>query len=128
MGWFTRKPNAALQAEFVEVAKDAFTMFGSAIEHKTTNPLRSKPHEVLDLTVEENRDAIRAELVRIIHDYGLEGCNEEEISEVRLKPVSPETPTGPVEAGNCNRRTFVCIRDEQYKLDCQKILRGFSAV
>jgi hypothetical protein len=90
MGWFTRKPNRALQAEFVEVAKDAFTMFGSAIEHKTTNPLRGKPHDVLDLTVEENRDAIRTELVRIIHDYGLEGCNEEEISEVRLKSLSLE--------------------------------------
>jgi hypothetical protein len=74
----------------VEAAKTAFTIFRSAIEQKTTSPMKGKPHAVLQLTCEENRDAIRNELVRIIHDYGLEGCKEEEISEVRLKPLSLE--------------------------------------
>lgn len=94
MGWFTRKPSRALLAEFVEAAKTAFTIFRSAIEQKTTSPIKGKPHAVLQLTCEENRDAIRNELVRIIHDYGLEGCKEEEIGEVRLKPLSLELQQG----------------------------------
>jgi hypothetical protein len=85
MRLFARKPSRALVAEFVKQANGVLNIFGYALQQKTTNPAAGD--DALDLTVEENRDAIRDELVRIIREYRLEGCKEAEIGGVRLIPL-----------------------------------------
>jgi len=87
MSLFTRKPGRTLQAELVKQANGALNIFGHALQFKTTNPAIGRADDALDLTVRENRDAIRDELVRIIHEYGLEGCKEAEIGGARLVPI-----------------------------------------
>lgn len=87
MRLFARKPSRALEAEFVKQAKGVLCIFGCALQLKTTNPAADKGDDALDLTVKDNRDSIRDELVRIIREHGLEGCNEAEIGGARLIPL-----------------------------------------
>ena len=91
MPLFARKPSRALEAEFVKQANFVLNIFGHALQLKTTNPAEGKEDETLDLTVKENRDAIRDELVRIIREYRLEGCREAEIGGARLIPLMMES-------------------------------------
>ncbi len=72
MRLFARKPSRALVAEFVKQANGVLNIFGYALQRKTTNP--AVGDDALDLMAEENRDAIRDELVRIIREYRLEAC------------------------------------------------------
>ena len=85
MGLFTRKPSRGIEDEMVNLANGALSVFGYALQHKTTNP--GLDGEELDLTVKENRNAIRHELVRIINECGLKGCSEIEIGGERLVPI-----------------------------------------
>ena len=88
MGLFTPKPDRATQAEYMKQANNAVNIFGVALQRQVTTP--SVGQEPIDLTVQENRDAIRDELTRIIREYGLEGCTEMEIGGVRLVPLSKD--------------------------------------
>jgi hypothetical protein len=77
-------------------ANGAANVFGLALQLKTTNPAIGKEDDALDLTVKENRDGIRDELVRIIHEYGLEGCKEAEIGGARLIPIVMDQSKPPI--------------------------------
>lgn len=77
MRLFVRRPGRALEAEFAKQANGVLNIFGYALQQKSTNP--AVGNDALDLTVEENRDAIRDELVRIIRECRLEGCSEAEV-------------------------------------------------
>lgn len=88
MGLFTRKPSRGHQAELVKQANSALQIFGHALQFKETIPAAGAEDDALDLTTKENRDAIRDELVRIIQEYGLEGCKEAEIGGARLVPLA----------------------------------------
>jgi hypothetical protein len=70
-------------------------LLGYALIYKKTNP----PAEgaSLDLTIKENRDAVREELVRLIREYQLSGCTEAEIGSVRLVPIAMVQPKPAVE-------------------------------
>lgn len=94
MGWFTPKPGRTLQAELLKQATGAQNIFGIALHRKTTNP--AKGQDPLDLTIKENRDAIRDELVRVIREYGLEGCREAEIGGARLIPITMDKSKPPI--------------------------------
>lgn len=85
MGWFSPKPSRALQAELMKQANGALNILGIPLLHGVTNPAQG--HEPLDLKQPETRTAIRDELVRIIQDFGLEGCKELEIGGARLIPL-----------------------------------------
>ena len=77
-------------------AQGALNIFGCAVEHRRTNPAKGNEDAVIDLTLKENRDAIRQKLVHIIHQYGLEGCNETEIGAVRLIPLVKDKSKSPI--------------------------------
>lgn len=94
MGWFTPKPDRTLQAELLKQANGALSIFGAALQQKTNNP--AKGQDPLDLTIEENRTAIRDELIRIITDFGLEGCKEAEIGGARLIPIVSDKSKPPI--------------------------------
>jgi hypothetical protein len=96
MGLFTRKPDRGLKAELEKQAVGALNIFGHALQMKKTNAPAGKEHEAIDLTIEENRDAIRNEIVRVIHDYGLEGCKESEIGGARLMPIVMDQSKSPI--------------------------------
>lgn len=97
MGLFTRKPNRALQAEFMKQANQALVMFGYALEFKKTIPRDGMEHEALDLTTKKNRDAIRDKLVHLIREHQLSGCTEAEIGGVRLVPLAMKHSKPPIE-------------------------------
>ena len=90
MGLFTRKPSRDLAAELTRQAASATAIFAYALKHKKSMPRDRWPDEGLDLTVRENRNAIRDELIRIILDYGLEGCPDKEIGGARLVPLASD--------------------------------------
>ena len=87
MGLFTRKPSRGLSKDLIKHANGAMNILGYALTTKKTNSRAQNPDEVLDLTAQENRDAIRSELVRIVREFRLEGCTEVEIDSDRLMPV-----------------------------------------
>ena len=55
------------------------SIFEHALTTKRTYSRTENPDEELDLTIQGNRDAIRSEVVRIVREFGLEGCTEVEI-------------------------------------------------
>lgn len=71
MGFFTKKPDGELQAEFVKQATGALTWFGHALQFKKTNPRKGLEDESIDLLQRENRDAIRSGLIRLIAENNL---------------------------------------------------------
>ncbi len=97
MGLFTRKPNRALQAEFIKQATNTVNWFGCALRDKETNPRAGMEDAAVDLTIQDNRDAIRDELVRLIRQHQLPGCTEAEISGIRLLPLAMEQSRTPIE-------------------------------
>ena len=97
MGLFSKKPNRAIQAEFIKQANGAMNWFGVALRSKKTNPPSEKEDLALDLTVKENREAIREELVRLIREHGLAGCTEAEIGGDRLLALRKQHEKSPVE-------------------------------
>jgi hypothetical protein len=97
MGLFSRKPDRGLQAELAKQANGARNLLGYALIHKETNPPAGVEGAALDLTIKENRDAVRDELVRLIREHQLSGCTEAEIGGVRLVPLAMMQPKAPVE-------------------------------
>lgn len=97
MGLFSRKPDQALQAELARQAGQVFNWFGSALRFKKAGPPVGMEDAALDLTVKENRDAIRNELVRLIREHRLAGCTEREIGGKRLEAVARKWPRSPLE-------------------------------
>lgn len=87
MGLFSRGPDRATQAELLKQARNSTNWFGFALMHKRTN---APDESSIDLTVEENRIAIRREVVRLIQEYQLMGCTEAEIGGDRLVPLSKD--------------------------------------
>jgi nitrogen-specific signal transduction histidine kinase len=71
MGLFSRKPDRGLEAELAKQASGARNLLGYALTHKKTNPPAGMEGAALDLTIKENRDAIRDELVRLIREHQL---------------------------------------------------------
>lgn len=97
MGFFSKKPNRALQAEFIKQANQALGLFGRALETKETAPQDGMEDSAFDLTVKKNRDAIREELVRLIREQGLTGCTEGEIGGRRLVSLAMQQTRPPLE-------------------------------
>jgi hypothetical protein len=97
MGFFSKKPNRALQAEFIKQANNAVNWFGTALQSKKTSSLTGMDDSTLDLTVKGNRDAIREGLVHLIREHGLTGCTEGEIGGRRLVPLAMQQTRSPLE-------------------------------
>ncbi len=97
MGLFTRKPNRALQAEFSKQATNVVNWFGCALRDKETNPRAGMEDAAVDLTIQDNRDAIKDELIRLIRQHQLQGCTEAEIGGIRLLPLVMDQSRTPIE-------------------------------
>ncbi len=96
MGLFTRKPNRALQAEFIKQANHTLNLFGYALRFKKTIPPAGMEDAALDLTIKENREGIGDELVDLIREHQLSGCTEAEIGGTRLIPLAMDQSKPPL--------------------------------
>jgi hypothetical protein len=110
VGLFRRKPNRAFEAELIKHATHAMNWFGHALQLQETNPQVGTEGQGVDLTVKENRGAIRDDLVRIICAYELSGCSESEIDGSRLMPLAKKQLRSPIEdAALCSALTINSI-------------------
>jgi hypothetical protein len=92
MGFFSRKPDKELQAEFVKQATYAVTWFGHALRFKSTNPNKALKNEGLDLTDAKNRTAIHVGLIKLIQTHSLSGDPSSQSTESLISLVK-QTPT-----------------------------------
>lgn len=97
MGFFSKKPDRALQGELIKQANNAMNWFGFALRFQKTNPPAGMEDSAIDLTVKTNRDAIKREIVRLISECGLMGCTEGEIGGKRLLPLAQKPSRLPIE-------------------------------
>ena len=71
MGLFSRKPDRELQAQLIKNATNAVNWFRFVLQHKRTNPKKGMEDSAFDLTIKDNRDAIRGAIVDQIRDHQL---------------------------------------------------------
>ena len=90
MGLFGNKPHRAVEAELINHGNHAMRWFDMAVRYKEVRPPADRGGPALDLTDRETREAIRAELVRLITTQGLAGCSEREIDGTRLAPLAQQ--------------------------------------
>ena len=69
MGFFTKRPSREMQATYIKGADLAMNVFGYALQKKTPNPPKNQFEDhAIDLTVGDNRTAIRGEICRLVRD------------------------------------------------------------
>jgi hypothetical protein len=110
MGIFSKKPDVELQRELIKQASNVTKWFGVALRYKKTFPPAGKEGSEIDLTIKQNREAIKRELVNLISAYGLIGCIEGEIGGKRLLPLAQKNSISPLEdAALCCALSFNSI-------------------